>query len=329
MKSPGYILFLYIMSMAFTFSCGQKDPAGVGMVGAISVTSEPAGASIFLDGTWTGRVTPDTLTGIPTGQHVVSVSLEGFNSEPQEVVVEVELGEFSTTSFTLSAESISRTVLIEEFSNTSCIPCAEASVILDGLVEEFGIEKIVAIKYHPNFPSPIDPFYLHNPADNSARTSFYGILGIPDLWVDGTLSPPSLDESEVRADIEEELSRPSPLLLDAEYEISGGQYTVRAHVIAAQDPGYSDLVIHFVVVESKIHFDTPPGINGETDFQHIMRKMLPDAAGESFTITKDDALNFERQVTIDDTWNEENIETIVFIQSQESREVLQACSDHE
>jgi thiol-disulfide isomerase/thioredoxin len=320
-------LVIFVLSIAFAFSCGQKDPVGVGF-GSLFVDSEPQGALIYFDGNSTNQVTPDTLDQVVSGQHTVSVSLEGYESDPPEQVLQVKPGELLSSFFTLTEIVFSRTVLIEEFTNTSCIPCAEASPILDGLAEEFGRENLVAIKYHPWWPGATDPFYLHNTVDNRTRTEYYFITQIPDVIVDGTNGPPSLDSIAIRNDIEARLSQPSSMTVEAEYEVTGSQYTVRATVVAVDDPGYSDLAIHFAVVESGIHIDPPPGINGETDFEHILRKMLPDGNGEPFTISVDDTLEFERQVMIDAAWVTDNIETVVFVQSQGSLEVLQACSDH-
>ncbi len=119
------------------------------------------------------------------------------------------------------------------------------------------------------------------------------------------------------------------LILETDHEILGDQYSVSTRVIAVDDYGFNDLVIQFVLVESGIVIDPPPGLNGETHFEHIMRKMYPDADGEAFTISEGDTLEFERQFSIDPTWDTDNIEIVVFVQHVGGREVLQACSDHE
>ncbi len=293
--------------------------------GSIYVDSDPQGAAIYLDGDSTGQVTPDTLALVLTGQRTVGVLLSGYESDSQEI--DVSPDETATAFFTLAEVAFSKTVLVEEFTNTSCIPCADASPILDGLVSQFGRDNVVAVKYHTGFPGANDPFYLHNRSDSDARQMYYFVTGIPHLRVDGSTSP-SLDSLQVRMDIQSRLAVTPPLILDASYEILGSEYTVRAQVISGSVAIPADLVIHFALVESGFHIDPPPGINGETDFEHVMRAMFPSGNGESFTISDNDTLEFIRQFTIDPTWVESNIETVVFVQSQSSLEVLQACSDH-
>lgn len=46
--------------------------------GAIWINSSPAGASIFLDGRFTQKITPDWLTELNSGDYFISLKLEGF-----------------------------------------------------------------------------------------------------------------------------------------------------------------------------------------------------------------------------------------------------------
>jgi len=49
-----------------------------GTAGSLSLTSDPVGATIKLDGNITGSVTPDTLVPVSAGQHSITLSLEGY-----------------------------------------------------------------------------------------------------------------------------------------------------------------------------------------------------------------------------------------------------------
>jgi len=55
--------------------------------GNIAVTSIPEGAAISLDGTDTGIVTSDTLSGVPVGNHTVAVTLDGYHPASSQVTV--------------------------------------------------------------------------------------------------------------------------------------------------------------------------------------------------------------------------------------------------
>ena len=71
--------------------------------GSIKVTSAPAGAAIFLDGTDTGKVTPDTLTDVPAGKHVVYVTISKY-STPDAATVEVIGGVKANVHFILKTK---------------------------------------------------------------------------------------------------------------------------------------------------------------------------------------------------------------------------------
>ncbi|WP_062399520.1 PEGA domain-containing protein [Methanogenium cariaci] len=51
------------------------------------VTSDPAGAEIFIDGRRTGEITPSEISGLSTGHHRVACSLPGY--QPMARVVSV------------------------------------------------------------------------------------------------------------------------------------------------------------------------------------------------------------------------------------------------
>ncbi len=55
--------------------------------GSISISSTPTGAQIYLDGSNTNHNSPYTLTGITTGQHAVTLKLNGYQDYNQNVTV--------------------------------------------------------------------------------------------------------------------------------------------------------------------------------------------------------------------------------------------------
>lgn len=71
--------------------CENGDPlvltAAAGGDCTLQVTSDPAGARIFVDGRETGETTPAEITGLSGGPHRVVCSLAGYNPEEQVVTV--------------------------------------------------------------------------------------------------------------------------------------------------------------------------------------------------------------------------------------------------
>ncbi len=53
----------------------------------VSVTSDPAGAEIFVDGKRTGETTPSEISGLSTGHHQIACSLSGYNPDARVLSV--------------------------------------------------------------------------------------------------------------------------------------------------------------------------------------------------------------------------------------------------
>jgi hypothetical protein len=65
---------------------GEPTPPPTPAFGSISVTSQPAGANIYLDNGYKG-FTPLTLDAIPNGNHVILLRLDGYDDASRTVVV--------------------------------------------------------------------------------------------------------------------------------------------------------------------------------------------------------------------------------------------------
>jgi hypothetical protein len=55
-------------------------PVGPSGLGSIYITSNPQGATVFLDGTNTGQITPHTIIDIPTGSHTIRLEKTGYST---------------------------------------------------------------------------------------------------------------------------------------------------------------------------------------------------------------------------------------------------------
>jgi len=73
---------------ATTIVTVTEEPA---TTGSLQVNSTPTGASIFLDGIDTGKVTPDTLLEVEPGDH--TLKLEKYHYKNYEILVSISAGE--------------------------------------------------------------------------------------------------------------------------------------------------------------------------------------------------------------------------------------------
>ncbi|MEE9448477.1 MAG: PEGA domain-containing protein, partial [Ignavibacteriaceae bacterium] len=86
MKKP-IILFIIPFIVLLITSCNTTDDPVTTDPGSIYVTSNPAGAQIWIDGVNTSQVTPDTIKNLDEGVYNVTLKLADYNDATFSVSV--------------------------------------------------------------------------------------------------------------------------------------------------------------------------------------------------------------------------------------------------
>ncbi len=214
-----------------------------------------------------------------------------------------------------------RIVLWEQFTNTSCDPCANANPTIEEVLNDFGDTQVLPIWYHVWWPGNNDPFYQANTADNTTRTQYYGCSAVPDSYTDGVLEPSPGNESSMTSAINARLNKYSAFELTAYHNEYGQNMTmdVNINTVGGVIPG--DLRLFVVATESNLEYNAA---NGEDLFHWVMRDMYPDAEGTVLDLEGGDREVVSVDMTIDTDWVEANVDFIVFIQNYGTGEILQA-----
>lgn len=79
-----------------------------------------------------------------------------------------------------------RLVLVEEFTNASCPPCAAQNPTFNTLLANNTV-KVVSIKYQTNWPG-VDPMNAQTQAEVGPRVTYYGVTGVPYSPIDGDVN---------------------------------------------------------------------------------------------------------------------------------------------
>ena len=190
------------------------------------------------------------------------------------------------------------------------------------MVEQYE-NQIAVIRYHVNWPYGNDPFYVYNISENTARKSYYQIDQITYLIVDGIVHGrwdrdiwDSLFVYRIRVD------SPFEMVISGYFDEQELEGNIDITVVATDDIEYGNLRFHCVITESDIYYQAPNGLEWHNQ---TMRDMVPDAGGEAFTIQNGDTLVFDRQFFVPDPLVPLNCEIVVFVQTNETKEVLQAA----
>lgn len=223
-----------------------------------------------------------------------------------------------------------RVVLIEQFTNAGCPPCAASSPGVFNYVD-MNSADVVAIAYHTSFPYN-DSMYFENPTESNSRVAYYGVPGVPYSIVDGNYYENSSSAFiPVMASTVNTRKAAAPqysiealsLTLSGDQLLGSFQYTSLDMSNTSEN-----LLAHIVVIEKNVlknAYASSPGANSESQYGYVMRKMIPDAAG---TILMNKTLNSKDTVSIDLTLsnikNNNELRLVAFVQNSATKEVYQS-----
>ena len=238
----------------------------------------------------------------------------------------------AAVSIQVAPNSAERVVLAEEFTSSTCAPCASFNPGYNTLLTTNNVNAagsyLTSIKYQMNWPSPgNDPAYN---GEGAARRSYYGVNGVPDVFYSGFAVPTSA--SQANLDIVQGFAAFAEI--DAEWSATGTYIQCDVTVDALADlNGANSLRIAMVEKEITHNIQT----NGETEFFQIFRQFMDGpngvsvgamSAGDTYThyANKIITTNAAPAQNSYDFWvGASNMDVIVFLQDDNTGEVLQAA----
>ena len=202
--------------------------------------------------------------------------------------------------------------MIEHFSSSTCGPCVSVNYAMVQLTAA-NPGKYTYTKYPMYWPSPGDPYYTD---EAGARMTYYGCSAVPQTFLDGA---------------DQGFTSVSQAALDAQYNTPAfanvrGAYTIEGNTIniIADFMSYVNLtdVRAFVSINEKTTTGNA-GSNGESEFHHIMMKMLENAEGNVMTINAGEYQRLEYSFDMSSTNVEEmnDLEVSLWLQDYASKEI--------
>jgi hypothetical protein len=216
-----------------------------------------------------------------------------------------------------------RVVLVEDFTNTGCPPCAQADPELDKAARDLGTGKVAYVRYHVSWPDPADPFYLEVQGDVESRVAKYSISAVPTVLADGDVVNFQYDYyGEMTDAVEEKLEVEPGFLLEAEATLSQGGSSVELEVTAERGSGGSgDAVFYALLVESDIEYNAQ---NGETVHNYVVKRFISSGSGEPVMLAQGEKFRFSEDVKIPDTMVVANTHIVIFVQDNRGQTVHNA-----
>jgi hypothetical protein len=232
-----------------------------------------------------------------------------------------------------AAAQTQRLVMIEEFTNASCGPCASQNPAFNTLLAA-NPTKQISLKYQTVWPG-FDPMNAHNPTEVASRVTYYNVSGVPYTRMDGVEitgssyagAPANLTQAKLDAawgissNVGVSVSHTISNDLDSIY------ITVNVTNATANALTTSNHVLHVGIAEEEIIFPSAPGSNGETDFYFVMRKMLPNASGTALPASIGASGNWQQTFAValpSYIYNYGEIAVVAFVQDNGTKSVLNA-----
>lgn len=262
------------------------------------------------------QFTTNSLIDLEPGTYTLNVSISNVNGEVED---EVEANNQASKLIHIPHQHTQRLPLFESFTSSTCAPCATFNLgTFNGFTQQ-NQDELALIKYQMNWPLPGDPYYT---AEGGVRRGFYGVSGVPDLFVEGKRV--ATNATAVTNAFQAAKAAPSFMAIEGFYTTEGNNIMIDAQVFPYAD--FPGITLHAVVIEGTTTGNV--GTNGETSFKHVMMKMLPGANGANIDLTALEPYHISHTFNMSGTKVEEmhDLKVIIFAQKNASREVYQAAN---
>ena len=215
----------------------------------------------------------------------------------------------STVNMFVPIDQVQRIPMIEHFTSSTCPPCVGVNNSMLTFCNN-NPGRYTYTKYQMNWPGNGDPYYT---AEGGVRSTYYGVSGVPDIYLDGE----GTNNSAVNQNtFNQHADQPGYFDVRGSFTVEGDSI----HIIADVMP-YLDINARvYITVNEKLTTGNV-GSNGETQFRHVMMKILPNAEGSTIAFTAAEMQHLEFTQNMSGTHVEEmsDLEVSIFVQNYGSK----------
>ena len=204
-----------------------------------------------------------------TGSYFVEIWASNLNGNPD---MDPSNDYFSDSIHIWNALAV-RQPLIETFTSSTCGPCNPANVTAEALFTQ-NPGKITSIKYQEDFPGSGDPYYT---IETGNRRAYYAINSVPRMEIDGGWDQNGNNiTQQIIDDYGDELCL---IDLSSVYSVTGKTVDIDITIDPLENFNSNNLVVHSAIIEETTYNNIKN--NGETQFEHVVKKMVPSDIGTS------------------------------------------------
>lgn len=249
----------------------------------------------------------------PVGLHNLKVWIEQVNGTTDEF----EDNNLLEKTISIASYATPKKPCFEEFTSSTCPPCATFNYSFVPWCSTHE-NNITLIKYQMNWPGSGDPYYT---AEGGTRRTYYGVSFVPWLNLNGNQI--DTDISSVQSGYNVAINENSPASIVSSFTQSGKEMNINTTILPFSD--FSNCRIHVIVFENQTTGNV--GSNGETEFHHVMMKMVPNANGTSVNLTDRIPCTLNQSVNLTGTFVEDfnDLGVIIIFQNYSTKEIYQSA----
>jgi len=271
--------------------------------------------SLFITTNQIYNFTHDDLWFVNSGYHELKIWISDINNNGNDA-------DTTNDSLTLlinsPSQSVLRKPLYEEFTSSTCGPCANFNEhyfnqsFLDGYAGYYSL-----IKYQMSWPGDGDPYYTE---EGNVRRFYYNVNSIPSLYLDGVYGT-YYDVVELKNHFISTIGKRAYISMNSSHLVTNENIDISVTVNPYLKGDYT---LYVVVYEKETLLNV--GTNGETHFTNVMMKMIPDANGTPISLEVETPQSFSFNADLSGTNIEEfnDLGVVVFIQDDVNKMMMQS-----
>ncbi len=206
----------------------------------------------------------------------------------------------------------SKVPMIEHFSSSTCSYCVEPNKIIKQVLAD-NPGKYTYTKYPTKFPGMGDPYTTEEVKN---RVNYYQVNGAPEFYLDGIWKAYEIVSPD---DIDSVFGSNTFLDVRGAFTVEGNTINIIADFMSYIK---IDSVRAFISINEKTTTENV-ATNGETEFHHIMMKMLADDKGNPINLKAGEYKRLEFSYDMSQTFMEDinDLEVALWLQNHETHEI--------
>ena len=244
--------------------------------------------------------------------YTISVEIISVNGEEDQDMS----NNYVEKKISVAFNKAQRTPMIEHFSSSTCGPCVAVNQQMHPLM--LANEG----KYtYTKFSTAGDPYHTFEAAH---RVQEYGVTGVPNIFLDGMSKGSNYLTQEM---LDERRNTPAYADIRGAFKIDGDNIYIIADFLSYVK---LDNVLAFVTINEKTTVKNT-GSNGETEFHHVMLKMLKSKSGNEINLKAGEyhRLEFTYNMSLTNVEELDDLEVALWLQNPVTQEIYNSIFAYE